>query len=161
MEQPRSNGGVHSYSPYFVAGLIAGAGLALLLAPRSGAATRRAIGRKAGEGIDLLKAGATAGRDYISSCGADLDLGAGNGGRERTRRRRQDRLDPLGHRPRMVTSAPGPLLADHRAGVWSGGDRLWTRMPQHAAIRPAASTGRPRGGFPQKRKRNSDEFSRV
>lgn len=72
MEQPRKSNGVHSYSPFFVAGLIAGAGLALLLAPRSGVATRRAIGRRAGEGIDLLKAGASAGRDYISSCGADL-----------------------------------------------------------------------------------------
>lgn len=81
MEEPRKSNGVHSCSPFFIAGLIAGAGLALLLAPRSGLATRRAIGRRAGEGSDLLKAGASAARDYIGSCGTDLrDMVQGGSG---------------------------------------------------------------------------------
>lgn len=68
MEQPfKSNGGIYSCSPFFVAGLMAG-----------DTSRHRTQGR---EGIDLLKAGASAGRDYIGSCGADLrDLVKGTSG---------------------------------------------------------------------------------
>jgi gas vesicle protein len=60
------------FLPFFLAGLATGAALALLLAPNTGEATRRLIGRKAGEGRDLLKARAVAGRDYVKARGAEL-----------------------------------------------------------------------------------------
>jgi len=43
-----------------------------LLVPRSGAATRRLIGRKVEEGEDWMNAKAAAARDYVSSRGAEL-----------------------------------------------------------------------------------------
>jgi len=48
-----------------LAGLGAGIGLAVLFAPRSGAATRRLIGRKVEEGQDWVKDKAAAAQDCV------------------------------------------------------------------------------------------------
>jgi len=58
--------------PFFLIGLATGVAAALLLAPHSGAATRRLIGRTVHEGEDWMKAKATAAQDYVKSHGADL-----------------------------------------------------------------------------------------
>jgi gas vesicle protein len=58
--------------PFFLAGLATGVAVALLAAPYSGAEMRQRIGSKAAAGKDLLKAGMTAGKDYVKSCGAGL-----------------------------------------------------------------------------------------
>jgi len=55
-----------------LAGLATGAALAVLLAPNSGAATRRLISRKVEEGRDMLKTQVAAGQDYIRTRGAEL-----------------------------------------------------------------------------------------
>lgn len=57
---------------FFLAGLGAGTALAVLLAPRSGAATRRMIGRKVEEGQDWVKEKAAEAQDYASSQGERL-----------------------------------------------------------------------------------------
>jgi gas vesicle protein len=87
-----------TYVPVFLAGVAAGAAVALLVSPKSGAATRHAIGRKAGEGTDLLKARMSSGRDYILECGAELRDRA-KGAAERI---------ALGGKPEKVP-AQGPL----------------------------------------------------
>jgi hypothetical protein len=56
----------------FLSGLGAGIGLAALLAPRSGAATRRLIGRKVEEGQDWVKDQAVAAQDCVKSQGEEL-----------------------------------------------------------------------------------------
>jgi gas vesicle protein len=56
----------------FLAGLGAGIALMVLLAPRSGAATRRLIGRKVEEGKDWIKDKAAATQDYVRSHGEEL-----------------------------------------------------------------------------------------
>ena len=58
--------------PFFVTGLGAGIALAALLTPRSGAATRRLIGRKVEEGKEYLTSQFAAGQDYLRSQGAEL-----------------------------------------------------------------------------------------
>ncbi|MCX6633537.1 MAG: YtxH domain-containing protein [Acidobacteria bacterium] len=58
--------------PFFLAGLGTGVALTVLLVPRSGAATRRLIGRKVEEGEDWMKAKAVAAQNYVSSRGAEL-----------------------------------------------------------------------------------------
>jgi gas vesicle protein len=50
---------------FFLFGLGAGLGLAVLLAPRSGAATRRLIGSKVEEGQDWVKDKAAAAQDCV------------------------------------------------------------------------------------------------
>jgi len=50
---------------FFLAGLGAGLGLAVLFAPHSGAATRRLIGRKVEEGQDWVKDKAAAAQDCV------------------------------------------------------------------------------------------------
>jgi len=56
----------------FLTGLGAGIALTVLLAPRSGAATRRLIGRKVEEGKDWMKDQATAAEDYVKGQGEQL-----------------------------------------------------------------------------------------
>jgi hypothetical protein len=56
----------------FLTGLGVGIALTALLAPRSGAATRRIIGRKAEEGKDWLKDQAAAAEDYVKGQGEQL-----------------------------------------------------------------------------------------
>jgi len=58
--------------PFFLIGVATGTALAVLLTPRSGAATRRLIGRTVQEGEDWMKAKATAAQDYVKSREADL-----------------------------------------------------------------------------------------
>ena len=57
---------------FFLAGLGAGVALTVLLAPHSGAATRRLIGRKVGEGEDWMKDKAASAQDYVKGCGEEL-----------------------------------------------------------------------------------------
>jgi hypothetical protein len=57
---------------FFLTGLGTGIALAALLAPRSGAATRRLIGRKVEEGQDWVKEKAAVAQDYVSSQGEKL-----------------------------------------------------------------------------------------
>ena len=56
----------------FLTGLATGIALAALLAPRSGAATRRLIGRKVEEGQDWVKDKAAAAQDCVKSQVEDL-----------------------------------------------------------------------------------------
>ena len=56
----------------FLAGLGAGIAVAILLAPRSGAATRRLLGRKVEKGEDWVKDKATAAREYVKGCAEEL-----------------------------------------------------------------------------------------
>jgi len=58
--------------PFFLAGLGTGIAATILLAPRSGAATRRLMGRKVEEGEDWMKAKAVAAQNYVSGRGAEL-----------------------------------------------------------------------------------------
>jgi gas vesicle protein len=57
---------------YFLAGLGSGVALAVLFTPRSGAATRRLIGRKAEEGEGWMKNKATEAQDYVKGQGERL-----------------------------------------------------------------------------------------
>jgi gas vesicle protein len=68
MEKVETNGGsCHRGSSglFFLTGLGAGVALAVLLAPRSGAATRRLIRCKVEEGEDWMKDKAAAAQDYV------------------------------------------------------------------------------------------------
>ncbi|MGD0500622.1 MAG: YtxH domain-containing protein [Bryobacteraceae bacterium] len=56
----------------FLAGLGAGIALTVLLAPRSGATTRRLIGRKVEEGEGWIKDKAAAAQDYVRGRGEEL-----------------------------------------------------------------------------------------
>ena len=58
--------------PCFLIGVATGVALAGLLAPRSGFATRRAIGRTMHEGEAWVKATATAAQEYVKAQRADL-----------------------------------------------------------------------------------------
>ena len=57
---------------FFLSGLGAGLGLAVLLAPRSGAATRRLIGCKVEEGQEWVKDKAAAAQDCVKGQVEDL-----------------------------------------------------------------------------------------
>jgi gas vesicle protein len=72
MKEVEMNGNRASAIPYFLAGLGTGIAVTVLLAPRSGASTRRLIGRKVEEGEDWIQARAAAAQDYVSSRGAEL-----------------------------------------------------------------------------------------
>ena len=65
MEKVEVNASKGSALLFFLAGLGAGIALAALLAPRSGAATRRLIGRKVEEGDDWMKDKAAAAQDCV------------------------------------------------------------------------------------------------
>ena len=58
--------------PLFLAGVATGVGLTMLLAPRSGAATRRLIGRSVQEGDDWVQAKAAAAKGYAKRRGDEL-----------------------------------------------------------------------------------------
>jgi gas vesicle protein len=66
------NGNGGSASPLFWIGLATGIAVMVLIAPRSGAATRRFIGRTVKDGEDWMNAKATVAQDYVKSRGADL-----------------------------------------------------------------------------------------
>ncbi len=57
---------------FFLAGLGTGVALTGLLAPRSGAAMRRLIGRKIEEGEDWMKEKASTAEDYVKGQGEEL-----------------------------------------------------------------------------------------
>jgi hypothetical protein len=57
---------------FFLTGLASGIAIAALLTPRSGAATRRLIGRKVEEGEDWVKEKAAVAQEYVSSQGERL-----------------------------------------------------------------------------------------
>ena len=61
-----------SSMPMFMAGLGTGVAFALLLAPRSGDATRNMIGRKVKEGGDWVKGQADEAEGYMKTQGAAL-----------------------------------------------------------------------------------------
>ncbi|MGA3095921.1 MAG: YtxH domain-containing protein [Bryobacteraceae bacterium] len=54
--------------PFFLSGLGAGIGLTLLLAPRSGAATRRLIGKKVDDGEKWIGDKVAAAQDSVQGC---------------------------------------------------------------------------------------------
>lgn len=56
----------------FLLGVGAGVAATLLLAPQSGTATRRLIGRKVKDGEHWLKGKATSAEEYIHTRGADI-----------------------------------------------------------------------------------------
>ena len=58
--------------PLFLTGLGAGIALTLLMAPMSGAASRRLIGRKVNDGKDWMKDQAAAAEDYAHTQSARL-----------------------------------------------------------------------------------------
>ena len=58
--------------PYFLTGLGVGIAVTLLLAPMTGAATRRMIGRKVKDGENWVKDTSEAAKDYVLTHGADL-----------------------------------------------------------------------------------------
>lgn len=72
MEKVEMNGKKGSAVLFFLTGLGAGIALTVLLAPRSGAATRRLIGRKVAEGKDWTKDKAAAAQDYVKGHGEEL-----------------------------------------------------------------------------------------
>ena len=57
---------------FFLAGMGAGIVFTALVAPRSGAATRRLIGRNVEEGKEWMKDKATAAQDYVRGCGEEV-----------------------------------------------------------------------------------------
>jgi gas vesicle protein len=72
MEKSEMNCNRSSALMTFLIGLGAGIVVTVLLAPRSGAATRRLIGRKAEEGKGWLKDQAAAAEDYVKGQGEQL-----------------------------------------------------------------------------------------
>ena len=65
MEKVETCGHRFSGPLFFLSGLGAGFGLAVLFAPRSGAATRRLIGRKVEEGEEWVREKAAAAQDCV------------------------------------------------------------------------------------------------
>ena len=65
MEKTETNGNGVSASLFFLTGLGAGIAATVLLAPRSGAAMRRLIGRKAEKAEDWMKETAVAAQDCV------------------------------------------------------------------------------------------------
>ena len=95
MEKIEMNGNRASALPFFLVGLGAGIAATVLLAPRSGAATRRLMSSKVEEGEDWMKAQAAAAQDYVSSRGAEL------------RDRVKEAAEVLGGKPRGSAAARG------------------------------------------------------
>jgi gas vesicle protein len=72
MPKVESSCNAGSSSLMFLTGMGVGIALAVLLAPRSGAATRRLIGRKIEEGEDWVKEKAALAQDCVSDQGEKL-----------------------------------------------------------------------------------------
>jgi gas vesicle protein len=72
MEKTEMNFNSGSAVLIFLTGMGAGIALAGLLTPRSGAATRRLIGRKVDEGTDWMKHKAAEAQDYVKTQGEEL-----------------------------------------------------------------------------------------
>jgi gas vesicle protein len=72
MENPEMNGNRSSAIQPFLCGLGTGVALALLFAPRSGAETRRMIGRTAKDGEGWIKEKAGAAKEYVETHVTDL-----------------------------------------------------------------------------------------
>lgn len=72
MENSEMNGNRGTALLSFVTGLGAGIALTVLFAPRSGAATRRLIGRKVEEGQGWMTDKAAAAQSYVRERGEDL-----------------------------------------------------------------------------------------
>jgi hypothetical protein len=72
MENTEMNGNRSSALLSFVAGLGAGIALTALFAPRSGAATRRLIGRTVEEGQEWMKDKAETAQDYLKGQGEEI-----------------------------------------------------------------------------------------
>ena len=70
MEKTETNGSLAL--PIFLAGMAAGMAVAVLFAPRSGAATRRLIGREVEAGEHWVKTRAAAAQDSVSSHGGAI-----------------------------------------------------------------------------------------
>lgn len=66
MQKVGTNGHAGSGPLLFLTGMGAGIAAAVLLAPRSGASTRRLIGRKVAEGEDWMKDKAAEAKVYVS-----------------------------------------------------------------------------------------------
>ena len=72
IEMNGNNGNIGSSLLLFLTGLGAGVAMALLLAPRSGAVTRRFIGNKAYRGKGWVKDKAAAAQAYVKERGEEL-----------------------------------------------------------------------------------------
>ena len=72
MEKTECTSSMSSSLLIFISGLGAGVALAGLLTPRSGAATRRIIGRKVDEGTGWVKAQATTAQEFVRTQADDL-----------------------------------------------------------------------------------------
>jgi len=72
MERVQSRCNTGSGALFFLTGMGAGIAVAVLLAPRSGTATRRLISRKVEEGEDWMKEKAAVAQDYVKSHAEDL-----------------------------------------------------------------------------------------
>ena len=120
MQKVETSCNTGSTSLFFLTGIGTGIALAVLLAPRSGSATRRLIGRKVEEGEDWMKAKAAAAQDYISSRGEQL------GDRIKEAAEVVGRNSPTQLRQELESSAiagAGPALRKSRKRVWLGTER--------------------------------------
>ncbi len=72
MEKTECTSSLSSSLLIFISGVGAGVALAGLLTPRSGAATRRIIGRKVDEGTDWVKERAATAQSYVRTQADDL-----------------------------------------------------------------------------------------
>ncbi len=71
-DEVEMSGGGGATLSIFLLGLASGVALTVLLVPRSGAATRRLIGRTVREGDEWINAKAAAAKGYVKSQGEDL-----------------------------------------------------------------------------------------
>jgi gas vesicle protein len=72
MDKSEVNGNSCSAPLFFLGGLAAGIAATVFLAPRSGAETRRLIGRKVEKGKDWAKDTVSDAQDYVTARGEDV-----------------------------------------------------------------------------------------